>query len=400
MELLDLFVAAFMPVLKVLLLTAVGLFLAIDAINVMGDDARNHLNRITFFVFNPALVGSNLASYITLSSLAKLWFMPVNIFITVMVGSMLGWMLIKIIKVPHDLWGLVLGCCAAGNLGSMPIIIIPAVCKERGSPFGEADVCLAHALAYASLSMAIGAIFLWSYVYNLVRVYSSPVAENYNTRSRMGQLLPLKEVSEIVEQVEIDCARTSTEEPKESSVTEKIKLSFGMAALKHSMKLLFPPSVIGVILGLIVGLVPTLRATLIGDKAPLRVIQGSASLLGEAAIPTVTLIVGANLLKGLKGSEMPPQLIVGIVVVRYIALPMLGVAIIKGAIHFGFIPLDPLYQFVLLLQFALPPAMNIGTITQLFGVAESECSVILLWTYALASVSITLWSTFFLWLVK
>ncbi|KAM7254910.1 hypothetical protein ACFE04_020151 [Oxalis oulophora] len=152
------------------------------------------------------------------------------------------------------------------------------------------------------------------------------------------------------------------------------------------------------ILGLIVGLVPTLRATLIGDKAPLRVIQGYASLLGEAAIPTVTLIVGANLLKGLKGSEMPPQLIVGIVVVRYIALPMLGVAIIKGAIHFGFIPLDPLYQFVLLLQFALPPAMNIGTITQLFGVAESECPIILLWTYALASVSITLWSTFFLWL--
>lgn len=41
-----------------------------------------------------------------------------------------------------------------------------------------------------------------------------------------------------------------------------------------------------------------------------------------------------------------------------------------------------------------------GTITQLFGAGESECSVIMLWTYALASVSITLWSTFFLWLVS
>jgi len=41
-----------------------------------------------------------------------------------------------------------------------------------------------------------------------------------------------------------------------------------------------------------------------------------------------------------------------------------------------------------------------GVITQLFGTGESECSVILLWTYSLASVSLTVWSTFFMWLVS
>lgn len=40
-----------------------------------------------------------------------------------------------------------------------------------------------------------------------------------------------------------------------------------------------------------------------------------------------------------------------------------------------------------------------GTITQLFGAGEAECSVILLWTYVLASISLTLWSTLFMWLV-
>lgn len=40
-----------------------------------------------------------------------------------------------------------------------------------------------------------------------------------------------------------------------------------------------------------------------------------------------------------------------------------------------------------------------GTITQLFGAGESECSVIMLWTYGLASVALTFWSTFFMWLV-
>ena len=57
---------------------------------------------------------------------------------------------------------------------------------------------------------------------------------------------------------------------------------------------------------------------------------------------------------------MQLPVIVGIVMVRYIALPVLGIAIVKGAAHFGLVQSDPLYQFVLLLQFALPPAMNIG----------------------------------------
>lgn len=42
----------------------------------------------------------------------------------------------------------------------------------------------------------------------------------------------------------------------------------------------------------------------------------------------------------------------------------------------------------------------IGTMTQLFGTGEGECSVILLWSYAFASVSLTLWSTLFMWLVS
>jgi hypothetical protein len=38
-----------------------------------------------------------------------------------------------------------------------------------------------------------------------------------------------------------------------------------------------------------------------------------------------------------------------------------------------------------------------GTIMQLFGVGKSECSVIFLWVYPLASVAVTVWSAFFMW---
>jgi len=40
-------------------------------------------------------------------------------------------------------------------LGNLPIIIIPAMCRESGSPFGDSDVCYQYGMAYASLSMAV-----------------------------------------------------------------------------------------------------------------------------------------------------------------------------------------------------------------------------------------------------
>ncbi|WOH10664.1 hypothetical protein DCAR_0730133 [Daucus carota subsp. sativus] len=58
MGILNLFLAASMPVLKVLLVTAVGSFLALDRIKILTEDALKHLNTkyiinlILKFIFN------------------------------------------------------------------------------------------------------------------------------------------------------------------------------------------------------------------------------------------------------------------------------------------------------------------------------------------------------------
>nr|XP_028958633.1 protein PIN-LIKES 3-like [Malus domestica] len=183
MELKQLFVMASIPVLKVLLITALGLYLALDRVNILGEVTRKNLNTVVFYVFSPALVGSNIAQTITYQSMVKMWFMPVNILITFVIGSMLGWLLIQLTRPPAHLRGLVLGCCAAGNLGMMLLVIVPAVCIEKGSPFGASDVCHMYAMGYASLSMAIGAVYLWSYVYNIVRISSRRGTQDSNQSS-------------------------------------------------------------------------------------------------------------------------------------------------------------------------------------------------------------------------
>jgi hypothetical protein len=112
----------------------------------------------------------------------------------------------------------------------------------------------------------------------------------------------------------------------------------------------------------------------------------------DAAIPLLTLIIGGNLVKGnnlcqlgssilfdfhteptgfnlvftlffslgLRVSGLQKSIIAGIVVVKYIALPLTGILIVKLALKLGFVSNDPLYLFVLLLQFSVPPAMNMG----------------------------------------
>lgn len=416
MGFLELFSVASFPVIKVLLVTGIGLLLALDNINLLGKDARNQTNHLVHYVFNPGLIGGNLAQTITLDNVVSLWFMPVNILVTFLLGSALGWIIIKLTKPPIHIEGLIVGVCSAGNLGNLPIIIIPAICKDKGSPFGDPDVCYQYGMAYASLSMAIGAVFIWTYVYNIMRISSNKVHKEGNKSSDSITLEASGDVSQsIIEEGSenisptkgtVDDAYTLLLSKNESDqknkvpVLDKMKHKCGMILGNPNFRGIFSPATLGAIVGFIVGVVPWLRRLMIGSNAPLHVIEDSASMLGDAAIPTITLIMGANLLRGLKGASTPFWTIIGIIAVRYILLPILGVLIIKGATHLGLVQIDPLYQFVLLLQYALPPAMNIGTIAQLFGAGESECSVMMLWTYALASIAVTLWSTYFMWLVS
>ncbi|CAH1437088.1 unnamed protein product [Lactuca virosa] len=393
MGFLDLFSAASTPILKVLIITALGSILALDSVDILGQTARKHVNNGVFFVSNPALVASNLAQTITLESIISMWFMPVNILITFILGAALGWLLLIITRPPEHLKGLILGTCSAGNLGNLLLIIVPAVCKEKGSPFGDPDVCHEYAMAYASLSMAMGSLFVWTFVYNLLRVFSQDSGNNVVTET-------VTEQEDLTESLIPLSSSTFNIKKKTKVMLYTMKQHLGNFSRRINLKSLLAPSTTAAIVGLVVGMVGPMRRLLIGTDAPLHVIQDSASLVGDAAIPTMTLILGANLLRGLKGSSrVSLPIVFGIVAVRLVLLPLVGILIVKGAIYLGLVHPDPLYVYVLLLQFAVPPSMNIGTITQLFGAGESECSVIMMWSYGLASVSLTVWSMFFMWLV-
>lgn len=164
----DLFCAASMPVLKVLIVTALGSFLALDSIDILGQSTRKQINNVSLIKYlsfglwyicltklgplwtdcvlcvqsgtcrqQPGkynhirkhhLIVNNLFifpwfKFNVLCSIYNKkvlenyrWFMPINILITFIIGTALGWVLVIIAKPPQHLKGLVLGSCAAGNL--------------------------------------------------------------------------------------------------------------------------------------------------------------------------------------------------------------------------------------------------------------------------------------------
>ncbi|CAK9321358.1 unnamed protein product [Citrullus colocynthis] len=412
MGLLSLLEVALMPNLQVLLICLVGAFLATDYCNLLPVHARTSLNKIVFTVFTPCLMFANLAKTVTFQDIVSWWFMPVNIGLTFLFGGILGWIVVKILKPKPYLEGLVIAASSSGNLGNLLLIIIPAICNEDGSPFGDRDTCTSLGLSYASFSMALGGFYLWTYTYQLVKTSSMRLkaleveeseeklkAPNHTSNGDLqAHLLPVSLSSAtdpLLEKVESQEEAASLEKQESSSIWTKT-LEFMHSIIEELMA---PPS-LGAIVGFIFGAVTWLRNLVVGDNAPFRVIQDSVQLLGNGTIPCTTLILGGNLIQGLRSSKVKASTIIGVIGVRYFALPAIGILVVKAANALGFLAPDPLYHFLLMIQYTTPPAMAIGTMTQLFGVGQEECSVIMLWTYLAAALSLALWSAAFMWILS
>ncbi|TYJ16029.1 hypothetical protein E1A91_A10G222300v1 [Gossypium mustelinum] len=398
MDIFRLFIISLMPVLKVLLVIIAGLILATQRFDLLGCDARRHLNNMVFYVFYPALIGCSLADTMTLEGLADLWFLPVNVLITCVIGSILGWILVIVTKPPRHLWGLVISCTSAANLGNMLLIILPALCEEKNNPFGGvASTCSANGKAYASLSLAIQIIYIWSILYFLLRMYANNEVKETNSNNSI--IVAANGCTRDVLHDPVGLPQIHNDGNQKVSTTVKFKQLFMKIMRSESLRKIFAPATIAVIVGFLIGIATPIRKTFIGDNAPLRVIYSATELIGNAGIPSITLIVGANLLKGLSGSGVGPSVIIGILIIRNIFLPISGIGVIKAAKHLSLVDEDSFYLFTLLIQYAIPPAMNIGTISQMLGSGESEFSMIMLWNYIVAILTLTFWIAFYMWLV-
>ncbi|KAJ8429631.1 hypothetical protein Cgig2_006872 [Carnegiea gigantea] len=377
----SLFLVASMPIVQVLIVTGLGAILATSYLNVLPADARRSLNKIVFVVFTPSLMFASLAKTVTVSEMISWWFMPINVGLTFFIGGALGWIVVKLLKPGVHLEGLVIATCSAANLGNLLIIVVPAICHQEGSPFGESVACANIGFSYSSFSMTLGGFFIWTYTYQLLKG-SADKAKERDAAEKLAVKQPNTDLEAsgnthlLRGEIQEHRATNYAVRPRNEDQPFCKKVAEVLQQILHEV--MQPPFIaavslsLWVILGLAFGAIPWLKHLIIGENAPFRVVQDCIKLLGyvlawDGTIPCITLILGGNLTQaGLQSSKVKPRVIIGIICVKYLLLPVIGMGVVKAARFCGFLAPDPLYQFVLMLQFSLPPAMNIGQYLPLF----------------------------------
>jgi hypothetical protein len=91
-----------------------------------------------------------------------------------------------------------------------------------------------------------------------------------------------------------------------------------------------------------------------------------------------------------------PAATVCIILTRLVVLPAVGLGLTTGFKRGGLLPDDPLVEFVLLLQFSVPTAANLGTIATLYGIGQALVTKAAIPQYILAVPVMTLWMVLYL----
>ena len=85
--------SAIVPLMKLLSLTVIGLVLAHPKTQIIPKATFKLLSKLVFALFLPCLIFTELGESITLVSIARWWFIPVNVLISTFVGCLLAWVL-------------------------------------------------------------------------------------------------------------------------------------------------------------------------------------------------------------------------------------------------------------------------------------------------------------------
>jgi len=159
---------------------------------------------------------------------------------------------------------------------------------------------------------------------------------------------------------------------------------------RQSLMYALNPPVVGIVGGALLSLVPGVSAAANhepGSYAPVRMLIGAMDMIGKAMGPLAMLMVGAVIAQGQFRANFSFRLLLPILLFRYVFVPGIVYALLRA----GLIPATGLVAFVLLLQAASPPAMNLTLAARRFGGEWEVLSSLMVVANLLALVALPPW---------
>lgn len=393
---------AVLPIAKVFVMCFLGFIMATKHVNILTASNRKLLNGLVFTLFLPCLIFTQLGRAVTLQKMIEWWFIPMNVVLGSISGSLIGFIVASIVRPPKNYFKFTIVQIGIGNIGNVPLVLISALCQDRTNPFGDSETCNQMGSAYISFGQWVGAVILYTYVFYMLSppedsakgdLEFAPTGGKNRLENLGGSKVPLLASEELV----ADSPSTSVDW---HTRTRKISGSISSLVDRFKVKQIMQPPILASILAMIIGAVPFLKHLIMTDDAPLFFITDSCVILGGAMIPSILLALGGNLVGGPGNSKLGLKTTVAIILSRLFLVPPTGLGIVTLADKLGFLPPnDKMFRFVLLLQHTMPTSVLAGAVANLRGFAEMEAAAILFWIHICAIFSMAIWIILFLHLL-
>ncbi|CAH8308408.1 unnamed protein product [Eruca vesicaria subsp. sativa] len=424
------------PLMKLISLTLIGLLLAHPKTQLVPRATFRLLSKLVFALFLPCLIFTELGESITLDNIVRWWFIPVNVLLSTVIGSFIGYLVVLICRPPPEFTRVTIVMTAFGNTGNLLLAIVSSVCHSKNNPFGSG--CNSRGVSYVSFAQWVAVILVYTVVYHMME----PPLEYYEVVEDEGGVDEIEEVNVAsndvsrpllveaewpgIEEKETEHCKTpfiarvfnsissysqtslpevdlmgetggESSSPRslqclaEPRVIRRMRVVAEQTPVKHILQ----PPTIASLLAIIVGSVPQLKSIVFGYDAPLSFITDSLNIMASAMVPSVMLVLGGMLSEGPRESTLGLRTTIGITVARLLVLPLVGIGIVMSADKLGLISPDPMFKFVLLLQYSTPSAILLGAIASLRGYAVREASAVLFWQHVFALLSLTFYIIIF-----
>uniref|UniRef100_A0A7I4EJ33 Uncharacterized protein n=1 Tax=Physcomitrium patens TaxID=3218 RepID=A0A7I4EJ33_PHYPA len=217
-------------------------------------------------------------------------------------------------------------CGLPGNIGNIPLVIMGAICREKGNPLEDPETCNTNGVAYISFGQWVGAVIVYRYVYSMLAPPSKPKGVDGSTSS------------------DVVGANGSDETNIEPTISHATSVSMPLLIHNNSppprrqgwdlvnawlsygrIQDILQPPVVASFLALLFGCVPLLRSLIFTEHSFLYFLFDSLNILGGAAVPCIMLVLGGNLVGGAGASKLGVRTTVVIVATRLLIIPPKGI---------------------------------------------------------------------------
>lgn len=230
---------AVLPIAKVFTVCFLGYLMASKHVNILPASGRRLLNGLVFSLLLPCLIFSQLGQSITIEKMLEWWFIPVNIVLGSISGSLIGLAVATVARPPHPFFKFTIVQIGIGNIGNIPLVLIAALCRDKSNPFGDSNKCSQDGTAYISFGQWVGAIILYTYVFHML---APPPEGSFDVEE--DDKLPIKGPPAKVGTPEQVPLLTQEAESANSTVSNKGKVKQVLLFLFEKLKLkqlLHPP---------------------------------------------------------------------------------------------------------------------------------------------------------------